>query len=314
MIDATDLTKRYAGHTAVNGLSFEVGRGEIVGFLGPNGAGKTTTMRMLTSYLPPTSGTVRIAGYDVFEDSMEARRHIGYMPENVPLYDEMRVREYLRFRGKLKGIKGGRPVRKRVGEVMELCGLTDVRRKPIAVLSKGFRQRVGLADALIHNPDLLILDEPTNGLDPNQIRQIRGLIRDLGKEHTVLLSTHILSEVEMTCDRVLIINGGKLKASGRPKDLSDDIRTAGRVIAEIKADPKLAATAIEKHVKGLRKVNATSLPGGWARVSVRTEAGVDPRETIHNIAVSERWTVRELSRKSASLEDVFVEITQDDLA
>ena len=246
MINAVDLTKRYAGTTAVDSLSFEVGKGEIVGFLGPNGAGKTTTIRMLTSYLPASSGSVSIAGYDVFSDPIDARRHICYMPENVPLYDDMRVREYLRFRARLKGISGGKTVRTRVGEVMELCGLTDVRRKLIANLSKGYRQRVGLADALVHKPDLLILDEPTNGLDPNQIRQVRTLVRDLGQHHTILLSTHILSEVEMTCDRVLILDKGKLKASGKPVELASKLRTAGRVTLEVRTEDPAAAAVLLK--------------------------------------------------------------------
>ena len=198
MIEVHQLSKRFARHEAVKGISFSVDKGEIVGFLGPNGAGKTTTLRMLTGYLPPTSGSARIAGFDIFRQSIDARKKIGYMPENVPLYEDMRVREYLRFRAHLKGL-GGNDARRRVGEVLETCGLESVRRKMIKTLSKGYRQRVGLADALVHEPELLILDEPTNGLDPNQIRQIRQLIRRLADNHTVLVSTHILSEVEMIC-------------------------------------------------------------------------------------------------------------------
>ena len=191
MIDARNLTKNYARHTAVRDISFSVERGEIVGFLGPNGAGKTTTLRMLTGYLPPTSGSASIAGFDIFRESIEARRRIGYMPENVPLYEDMRVREYLKFRAHLKGLDNA-STRRRVGAVLDTCGLQSVRRKMIKTLSKGFRQRVGLADALVHDPELLILDEPTNGLDPNQIRQIRELIRQLAQSHTVLISTPIL--------------------------------------------------------------------------------------------------------------------------
>ncbi|MGA0845118.1 MAG: ABC transporter ATP-binding protein, partial [Luteolibacter sp.] len=191
MIDVHQLRKNYGRHVAVRDISFKVERGEVVGFLGPNGAGKTSTLRMLTGYLPPSGGRASVAGFDVFRDSVEARRRIGYMPENVPLYDEMRVREYLGFRAGLKGLNRA-ATRRRVGEVLESCGLEGVRRKMIKTLSKGYRQRVGLADALVHEPDLLILDEPTNGLDPNQIRQIRELIRSLAKSHTVLLSTHIL--------------------------------------------------------------------------------------------------------------------------
>src|SRR5438552_5023708 len=205
MIEVANLTERYAGVTAVSNLSFTVARGEIVGLLGPNGAGKSTTMRILACYLPATSGTVRVAGLDVFRHSDEVRRRIGYMPENNPLHFDMRVREYLRFRARLKGLPLKRS-RQRVDTVMEQCSLTDVARRIIGQLSKGFRQRVGLADALVHEPELIILDEPTIGLDPNQIRSVRQLIKDLGQKHTLLLSTHILPEVEMTCSRVLILH------------------------------------------------------------------------------------------------------------
>ncbi|MFN0127488.1 MAG: ABC transporter ATP-binding protein, partial [Verrucomicrobiales bacterium] len=236
MIEVEHLTKRYPGRTAVDDISFSVGRGEVVGFLGPNGAGKSTTMRILTSYLPATSGRVSVAGYDVFAESLKARREIGYMPENVPLYDDFRVKEYLTFRARLKGLRG-RDCRRRVGEVMDLCGLADVRKKMIATLSKGYRQRVGLADALVHRPQLLILDEPTNGLDPNQIRQVRELIRQLGDKHTILLSTHILTEVEATCRRVIIIDSGKIKASDTPEALQQRLRTAGAIEFEARAEP-----------------------------------------------------------------------------
>ncbi len=311
MIEADHLTKTYVGRTAVDDISFTVGKGEIVGFLGPNGAGKTTTLRMLTSYLPATAGTVRIAGYNVFTHPIEARHHLGYMPENVPLYDEMRVREYLRFRAKLKGLRGGHAVRRRCGEVMEMTGLTEVRRKLIGNLSKGYRQRVGLADALVANPDLLVLDEPTNGLDPNQIRAVRSLIRELGKNHTILLSTHILHEVEMTCDRVIIIDRGKLKATGSPKDLVSNLRSAGTLAVEMQADPARAAAKIKK-LDGVRKVHHNHLEDGWCRLVVRVESDADLREPIARLAAECKYTVRELYRKTASLEDVFVELTQDD--
>src|SRR5271170_161113 len=218
MIEVTNLTKRYAGHTAVNDISFHVARGEIVGLLGPNGAGKSTTMRILSCFLPATSGTVRVGGLDVFSDSEEVRRRIGYMPENNPLHFEMRVREYLKFRARLKGL-GWRRSRERVDTVMEQCGLTDVQKRIIGQLSKGYRQRVGLADALVHEPELIILDEPTIGLDPNQIRSVRQLIKDLGRRHTVLLSSHILPEVEMTCNRVLIMRAGRILAADTPENL-----------------------------------------------------------------------------------------------
>src|SRR3712207_747480 len=216
MIKVENLTKRYAGQTAIQDLSFEVGKGEIMGFLGPNGAGKSTTMRILASYLLPSSGRATIAGFDIFEQSLQAREHLGYMPKNVPLYGDMRVTESLSSRGALKGLPHRR-IAERVGDVKELCGLKEVEKKLIRALSKGYRQRVGLADALVHEPDLLILDEPTSGLDPNQIRQVRDLIRNLGKQHTILLSTHILPEVEMTCSRVIIINKGRIEACDTPE-------------------------------------------------------------------------------------------------
>ena len=203
MIEVRELTKRYAKYTAVNDVSFEVGRGEIVGLLGPNGAGKSTILRILSGFMPATSGTVRIGGFDVFHDADEVRRRIGYMPENNPLHMEMRVREYLKFRARLKGLSRAK-TRERVATVVEQCDLKDVQKRIIGQLSKGYKQRVGLADALVHEPDLIILDEPTIGLDPNQLRAVRQLIKDLGGKHTVLLSTHLLPEVEMTCSRVLI--------------------------------------------------------------------------------------------------------------
>ena len=220
MIKVENLTKRYAGQPAIQDLNFEVGKGEIMGFLGPNGAGKSTTMRILSSFMPPSSGRASIAGFDVFEQSLQARAHLGYMPENVPLYNDMRVTEYMNYRAALKSVPHRR-IAERVGDVKELCGLKEVEKKIIGTLSKGFRQRVGLADALVHEPDLLILDEPTSGLDPKQIIDIRQLIKSLAADHTVLLSTHILPEVSMVCDKVVIINRGKIVME---KTLADLIR------------------------------------------------------------------------------------------
>src|SRR5437763_10672293 len=233
MIKVENLTKRYAGQTAIQDLNFEVSRGEIMGFLGPNGAGKTTTMRILAGFMPTTSGRASIAGFDVFEKSLQAREHVGYMPENVPLYSDMRVTEYLDYRAAIKGVPHRR-VAERVGDVKELCGLKEVERKSIGTLSKGYRQRVGLADALLAEPDLLILDEPTIGLDPNQIRQVRELIKNLGKQHTILLSTHILPEVEMPCSRVIIINKGRIEACDTPENLLNQMGTATGVVLEAK--------------------------------------------------------------------------------
>ena len=310
MIKVNNLTKRFGRHLAVAGATFEVEQGEVVGFLGPNGAGKTTTIRMLTGFLPPTSGSAAIDSLDVSRHSVEARRQIGYLPESVPLYRDMRVREYLRFRGQIKGLKG-KALHARMDEVLERCGLREVRRKMIKTLSKGFRQRVGLADALIHDPPLLILDEPTNGLDPNQIRSIRHLIKQLGKSHTILLSTHILTEVEMICDKIVIIDDGKILASDTPSNLVSTMRAAGRISIEIRTDPEKARermTALD-HVK---KVNYERSRDDWAEFSVLVESGTDTRERLARLAQDEGWPLRNLHRHDATLEDVFVELTRKD--
>ncbi len=309
MIKVENLTKRYPGHTAIEDLSFEVGKGEIMGFLGPNGAGKSTTMRILSSFMPATSGRATIAGFDVFEQSLQARSHLGYMPENVPLYKDMRVTEYLDYRAALKGVPHRR-IAERVGDVKELCGLKDVEKKLVGALSKGYRQRVGLADALVHEPELLILDEPTSGLDPNQIRQVRDLIRNLGKQHTILLSTHILPEVEMTCSRVIIINKGRIEACDTPENLLGEIRTAGGVVLEARVGAEAGAEELKK-IPGVRDVTTTT-DGEWQRFSLRVESGADLREEVFRLAADRRWSVRELSQRKATLEDVFVEITHAD--
>ena len=309
MIKVERLTKKYAGVTAISNLSFEVAKGEIVGFLGPNGAGKSTTMRILSSFLPATSGFASIAGHDVFKESLKARAHLGYLPENVPLYGDMRVAEYLRYRGSLKGLHGKR-LRHRVDTVKELCSVKEVENKPIAALSKGYRQRVGLAEALIHEPDLLILDEPTIGLDPNQIRQVRELIKSLGERHTILLSTHILSEVEMTCSRVIIINQGKIEASDTPENLVGQIRTSGTIRLEATTGSDNPVPWIEK-LPGVKSVTTVE-EDGWQRCSIRVEARSDPREAIYRLAVDRRWIVRELTQERATLEDAFVELTHQD--
>jgi len=309
MIKVENLTKRYAGHTAIRDLNFEVGQGEIMGFLGPNGAGKTTTMRILAGFMPATSGRASIAGFDVFEQSLQARSHLGYMPENVPLYNDMRVTEYLDYRAALKGVPHRR-LAERVGDVKELCGLREVERKLIGALSKGYRQRVGLADALLNEPDLLILDEPTIGLDPNQIRQVRELIKNLGKQHTILLSTHILPEVEMTCSRVVIIHKGKIEACDTPENLLAQIRQAGGVIVEAKTGQDDGAEELKK-ISGVRDVSVNR-EDDWNVFSLRVESGLDVREEIFKLAPARHWSLRELSQRRATLEDVFVEITHSD--
>lgn len=310
MIEVKNLTKRYAGVTAIKDLSFEVGKGEIVGFLGPNGAGKSTTMRILSSFMPASAGTASVAGYDVFKQSLQARRHLGYLPENVPLYTDMRVDEYLHYRGSLKGIHG-RKLRDRIVDVKELCNLTDVERKIIGTLSKGYRQRVGLAEAMIHEPDLLILDEPTIGLDPNQIRQVRDLIKNLGKRHTILLSTHILPEVEMTCTRVLIINKGRIEASDSPANLLAKLRSASEVTIEAQTGPDNGGDQLSA-ISGVKEVTIEPGEADWKKFILRVDASSEIREEVYRMAVNRKWNLRELSRSRATLEDVFVEMTQAD--
>jgi len=305
MISVQDLTKQYAGRLAVNHISFEVQPGEIVGFLGPNGAGKSTTMRVLSGYMPPSSGSVKINGYDVFRDSLEVRRSVGYMPETAPLYTDMKVKEYLRFRGELKGLKG-RDMRRRVGEVMDMCSVTDVRRRLIGNLSKGYRQRVALADALLHQPPLLILDEPTAGLDPVQIRQVRELLAGLRPKHTILLSTHILQEVEQICDRVIMIHHGKLLANDTPVNLMQKLRALHQVQVEVQGKGQIL-TDFES-IPAVRKISEELKDGEWSRFTLRVEPGHDVRETVMNLATTKGWKIRELHRQLPTLEDVFVEL------
>jgi ABC-2 type transport system ATP-binding protein len=310
MIEVNNLSKRYGRHLAVRDISFSVAKGEIIGFLGPNGAGKTTTLRMLTGYLPPSSGSATVAGFDIFRQSVEARKRIGYMPENVPLYDDMRVREYLSFRARIKGLSNS-DARRRVSHVIDTCGLEGVRRKMIKTLSKGYRQRVGLADALVHQPDLLILDEPTNGLDPIQIRQIRELIKHLALNHTVLISTHILSEVEMIASRVIIIDNGKIKAADTPQNLISEMRAAGRLQVEMQA-PAESVAPILADLPHVKKVSSEEQEDGWVRFMVWVDSGADTRQALATIAAHNNWPLRSLFRYEATLEDVFVELTRKD--
>ena len=310
MIEVSDLTKRYAGNTAVSGLSFTVGRGEIVGLLGPNGAGKSTTMRILSCYMPATSGTVRVAGLDVFTDADEVRRRIGYMPENKPLHPEMRVREYLKFRARLKGLSRKRS-RERVDVVIQQCGLTEVSKKIIGHLSKGYRQRVGLADALAHEPELIILDEPTIGLDPNQIRSVRQLIKDLGRSHTVLISTHILPEVEMMCNRVLILHQGKIVAADSPDNLQKLMSGSSQIIAEIAAPPDELRACWEQFPE-IEYYDLSPTEGEFHRCALTPRNGMDLRPQIFALARERGWVLRELTRNRHSLEDIYVRVTRPD--
>ena len=310
IIEVENLTKRYAGHAAVDGIAFTVERGEIVGFLGPNGAGKSTTMRILACYLPATYGTARVAGFDVFTQADEVRRRIGYMPENNPMHLDMRVREYLKFRARLKGL-GIRRSRERVELVMQQCGLTEVRRKIIGHLSKGYRQRVGLADALVHEPELIILDEPTIGLDPHQVRSVRQLIKDLGRHHTVLISTHILFEVEMTCNRVLIMHEGKILAADTTHNLQNIMSDGGQVIAEIAA-PVAELRACWDQMGEIEHFDIAPSEGEYMRCALTPRAGLDLRPLVFEQVRARGWALRELSRAQHSLEDIFVHLTRPD--
>ena len=310
IIEVENLTKRYAGHTAIDGLTFSVGRREIVGFLGPNGAGKSTTMRILACFMPATFGTARVAGLDVFTQADEVRRRIGYMPENNPLHLDMRVREYLKFRARLKGLGIGRS-RSRVDLVMQQCGLTEVSRKIIGHLSKGYRQRVGLADALVHEPELIILDEPTIGLDPHQIRSVRQLIKNLARSHTVLISTHILSEVEMTCNRVLIMHRGKILAADTTQNLQNIMSDGGQVIAEIAA-PLADLRSCWEQMGEIEYFDIAPSEGEYHRCALTPRAGLDLRPLVFEQVRTRGWVLRELSRAQHSLEDIFVHITRPD--
>ncbi len=310
MIEVANLTKRYAGHRAVTGLTFSVAPGEIVGLLGPNGAGKTTIMRILSCYMPATSGTVRVAGLDVFTEADEVRRHIGYMPENNPLHRDMRVRDYLKFRARLKGMTRVRS-RERVDVVMQQCGLADVSKRVIAHLSKGYQQRVGLADALVHEPDLIILDEPTAGLDPNQIRSVRQLIKDLAGKHTVLLSTHILPEVEMTCNRVLILHHGRMLADDTPRNLEKLMSDGGQIVAEIAAPIDLLRDCWE-NTPEIEHFDLSPADGEYVRCSLTARPGHDLRPQIFSLVCQRSWKLRELTHSRHSLEDIFVSVTRPD--
>ena len=309
MIEAQNLSRRYGDFTAVDGISFSVNEGEIVGMLGPNGAGKTTTIRMITGFLPPTNGWVTVAGKDLFESPREARRQLGYLPENVALYTEMRVEEYLTYRARLEGLSR-LDMRQSIPLTLERCLLTDVRHQIIGTLSKGYRQRVGLATAILHNPRVLVLDEPTVGLDPRQIISIRELIRELGKEHTLLLSTHILPEVELLCDRVVIIDKGRIVAEGTPQSLRESwIGTPG-VRLTLKDDPTGVAETLAQ-ITGVTGVR----PSGGGAYSLECERGSDPREEVFRAAVEHGWVLLELAReRGATLEDIFVRLTTHDAA
>jgi ABC-2 type transport system ATP-binding protein len=310
MIEAQNLSRRYGDFTAVDGISFSVKDGEILGMLGPNGAGKTTTIRMITGFLPPTSGQVTVAGKDLFESPGEARRQLGYLPENVSLYPEMRVSEYLAYRARLEGLPRAE-ARQAIAVAVERCLLADVRDQIIGTLSKGYRQRVGLATAILHNPRVLVLDEPTVGLDPKQIISIRELIRELGRDHTLLLSTHILPEVELLCDRVVIIDQGHIVAEGTPESLRESWTGNPAVRVVLKGAPAEAGEALGQ-IPGIVRVSPADGDGAWR---LECDRGADPREEVFRAAVERGWVLLELARESgATLEDIFVRLTTHDTA
>lgn len=306
MIRVRNLTKYYGERKAVDAISFNIEEGEIVGFLGPNGAGKTTTIRILTCYMPASAGSATVSGFDVFSQSLDVRRVIGYLPESTPLYTDMRAREYLNFRGKLRGLDHAQRAG-RIRKVTEQCWLGDFIDRPIRQLSKGMRQRVGLADALLHDPKVLVLDEPTVGLDPTQIRETRSLVRELSKHHTVLLCSHILPEVEATCQRTIIIAGGRIVASGSPEELKERIRGGSSVIAEVRGPGPEIAAAVGQ-VAGVKSVQHANYEG-WVRLTIGTQRDKDPRDEIAKLVVQRGWPLREIKFESGSLEEYFVQIT-----
>ena len=310
MLEAHSLTRRYGDFTAVRDLSFTVQEGEILGILGPNGAGKTTTLRMLTGYLRPTEGSVRVAGRDLAEEPVATRRQIGYLPENVALYPEMRVEEYLAYRGRLERLSRAE-IRTRLPEVLDRCLIADVRRQIIGTLSKGYRQRVGLAAAILHSPRVLVLDEPTVGLDPKQIIAIRELIRELGRDRTLLLSTHILPEVELLCQRVLIIDKGRIVDQGTPESLRERWRGNHRVRILLKDDPTDAGDALAALPGVAVAERSESAPGRWL---LDSDGSADVREPAFRLAVERGWVLLELAEERVSLEDIFVRLTTQDAA
>ena len=309
MIKVEGLTKRYARTVAVDNISFEVEKGGIVGFLGPNGAGKTTTMRVLTCFLPPTSGSASVAGFDVLENPLEVKKRIGYLPESPPLYPEMEVHEYLTFVGRLKGISSG-DVARRVDEVSERCAVGDVRTRLIGKLSKGYRQRVGLAQAIIHNPEVLILDEPTSGLDPKQIIETRQLIRGLAGDHTIILSTHILSEIEHSCDKVIIISHGKLVATDTVANLTNRLRGSEAVALEVDAGlPEGEVRSRLEQVAGVSRVMYKESRDGRHVFEIESLQGRSIRPDLARTVVNAGWNLNELRTIGLSLETIFLQLT-----
>lgn len=311
MIEVDHLTKSYGKNIAVNDISFDVADGEILGFLGPNGAGKTTTMRILTGYLPTTSGSARIAGFDVFEQSMEVRRRIGYLPENPPLYTDMAVQSYLEFVARIKGVPSAE-LAGRVDRAMQMANLTDRRRELIKRLSRGYKQRVGIAQAIVHNPDVVILDEPTVGLDPKQIIEVRNLIKGLAGEHTIILSTHILPEASQTCDRVVIINRGRIAAVDTPENLTTQLKGSERVRIEVRGEEDGLREALDQ-VEGVTRFDIEGIENSdHLRVLVESEPGADLRSKLAAAVIARGLELFELKAVSLSLEDIFLQLTTEE--
>jgi len=311
MIEVDGISKRFGPIVAVDDVSFNISRGEILGFLGPNGAGKTTTMRILTGYIFPDTGTAKVAGYDIFESPIEVRKHIGYLPENNPLYTDMSVWDYLEFIAQVRDIPKSER-RKRIDEVIQICGLESVIYRDIEELSKGYRQRVGLAQCMIHDPDILILDEPTSGLDPNQIVGIRELIKELGREKTVIISTHILPEVSATCNRVIIINRGKIVADGSPDELSDMAKGKLSIFVSLKAQKEDVEAKLSELPWIESFIEASSTEEGALRYKITPSDGDGRTEELFKLAVQNGWIITELYREKATLEDVFRQLTTRD--
>jgi len=313
LIEVQDLTKAYGSVTAVDHVSFSVNKGEILGFLGPNGAGKTTTMRILTGFMPATSGTARIAGYDVFDDSLEVRRHIGYLPEAPPIYPDMTVETYLDFVLRIKNIPAEKRAA-RIDDALKKTNLVDKRHELIKRLSRGYKQRVGLAQALVHDPDVIILDEPTVGLDPKQIIEVRNLIKGLAGSHTIILSTHILPEVSMTCDRVVIINKGKIAAIDTPQNLTSQLKGGQRVRVDAQAPEKQLRETLAQ-IPGARNVQVTAAGNdGHVIATIEADPGKDVRSQVAASVVQKGWLLYELRGVSLSLEEIFLQLTTDDAA
>ena len=311
MIEATGVTHYYGPYPAIQDVNFDVRRGEVLGFLGPNGAGKTTTMRILTGFLPPTSGSVSLDGYDVVEKSLEVRRRVGYLPETVPLYTDMTVTNYLKYMGTLRGMPGGK-MKSRIGEVIDVCRLGDYRKTQIGKLSKGFRQRVGIAQAIIHEPEVLVLDEPTIGIDPIQVVETRSLIQELGREQTVVLSSHILPEVSMICERVLIIHEGRIVAEDTPQNLAQGLQGVDRLEVEV-AGPSAEVLPALQNIDGVMSVTHRNVQGRHTYI-IQAKPGRDLRDDISRTVISNGWSLRGMQLMGMSLEEIFLRLTtQEDL-